>query len=33
VCGAKLVNLYRKSQEDHAWKCRRCWEAAGEVVG
>lgn len=25
-CGAKLVNLYRKSTEDGVWKCRKCWE-------
>lgn len=23
ICGAKLVNLYRREKE---WKCRRCWE-------
>ena len=23
ICGAKLVNLYRRENE---WKCRRCWE-------
>lgn len=26
VCGAKLVNLYRKSIESGEWKCRKCWE-------
>lgn len=35
-CGAKLVNLYRKSAEDSMWKCRKCWEkyekATSEVV-
>lgn len=25
-CGAKLVNLYRRSVEDGVWKCRKCWE-------
>lgn len=25
-CGAKLVNLYRKSPEHGEWKCRLCWE-------
>lgn len=25
-CGAKLVNLYRKSPEDSKWQCRKCWE-------
>lgn len=33
-CGAKLVNLYRKSAEDSMWKCKKCWdkhEAGGEV--
>ena len=24
-CGAKLVNLYRKSLEDSKWMCRKCW--------
>lgn len=23
ICGAKLVNLYRRGNE---WRCRRCWE-------
>lgn len=23
ICGAKLVNLYRR---DNEWRCRRCWE-------
>lgn len=23
ICGAKLVNLYRRENE---WRCRRCWE-------
>ena len=26
VCGAKLVNLYRRSLQDRVWKCRECWE-------
>lgn len=26
ACGAKLVNLYRKSIESGEWKCRKCWE-------
>lgn len=25
-CGAKLVNLYRRSIEDSKWMCRKCWE-------
>ena len=25
-CGAKLVNLYRKSIDDGKWQCRKCWE-------
>lgn len=25
-CGAKLVNLYRKSVNDKEWRCRKCWE-------
>lgn len=32
VCGAKLVNLYRKSAEDGEWKCRKCWEKAETEV-
>lgn len=27
-CGAKLVNLYRKSTEDREWKCKKCWDKA-----
>lgn len=27
-CGAKLVNLYRKSTKDHEWKCKKCWDKA-----
>jgi ribosomal protein L37AE/L43A len=25
-CGAKLVNLYRKSTEDSMWMCKQCWD-------
>lgn len=25
-CGAKLVNLYRKSPEDSKWMCKKCWD-------
>lgn len=25
-CGAKLVNLYRRSVDDKVWKCRKCWD-------
>lgn len=25
-CGAKNVNLYRKSVNDKEWRCRKCWE-------
>lgn len=25
-CGAKLVNLYRKSKDDSMWKCKKCWD-------
>lgn len=31
-CGAKLVNLYRRSLEDSVWKCRKCWEKYDETV-
>lgn len=24
-CGAKMVNLYRKSVNDEEWRCRICW--------
>lgn len=28
VCGAKLVNLYRRpvAVDGPQWKCRKCWE-------
>lgn len=29
-CGAKLVNLYRRSLEDSVWRCRKCWEKYDE---
>lgn len=29
-CGAKLVNLYRRSLEDSVWRCRECWEKYDE---
>ena len=25
-CGAKLVNLYRKSMDDSRWMCKKCWD-------
>lgn len=28
VCGAKLVNLYRKNTESGEWKCKKCWDKA-----
>lgn len=31
-CGAKLVNLYRKSPDDSKWMCRKCWEKAETEV-
>lgn len=33
-CGAKLVNLYRKSIEDSVWMCRKCWvkHELGKIV-
>lgn len=32
VCGAKLVNLYRKSPESGEWRCRKCWEKVESEV-
>lgn len=32
VCGAKLVNLYRKSPESGEWRCRQCWEKVESEV-
>ena len=32
VCGAKLVNLYRKDINSGEWKCRKCWEKAEAEV-
>ena len=31
-CGAKLVNLYRKSSEDSMWMCKKCWDKHEEAV-
>lgn len=30
-CGAKLVNLYRKTTKDKEWKCKKCWDKTEEV--
>ncbi len=32
VCGAKLVNLYRKDVNSGEWRCRKCWEKKAEEV-
>jgi ribosomal protein L37AE/L43A len=32
VCGAKLVNLYRKDINNGGWKCRKCWEKSEAEV-